>query len=212
MIEEHQHRPVVLLGPSRSGKNEVAKYWYETYGITYGTSSWEACKVLVREQLSMFYDLKYESLEDCYHDRHNHREKWFRLIATRAHYEPLWLASRIFAKARVYIGLRGRAEYDAIKKTFNPWFVWVHPGDRVPMEPTSSNQLTADDADRVLHNNRTLSEALAVADEMALDLFSHAVHRKNMLDDEVKCREDLERQVEDLAKNLDRLRVHLRQT
>lgn len=206
MLEEHQQQPVVLLGASGCGKDFIAEHWWNKYGITYGGSSWEACKLGVRDQLAGMYGLKYESDLACFNDRHNHRDEWFRLIALRAHYEPLWLASRIFAKSNVYVGLRSRAEYEAIAKAFNPIFVWVHAGLRVPLEAHVSNQLLPDDADHVLPNDRSKEEGLNYADELAVTLFPNHVKRWYLLHKETEEREKWERAAEDCATIVDRLR------
>ena len=149
---------ILIIGHGRHGKDTVAEILRDYHGYKF-TSSSMFCARFVRKEMDdmgIFYD----SLEECYADRHNHRAIWFdkiteynRVDATRTSTEMLTSGYDL------YVGMRSRREYDAcmLANVFDH-VIWVDRSDHLPIEPPQSMQLTEEDAHFVIYNNGNMCQ------------------------------------------------------
>jgi len=69
---------LLIIGYGANGKDTVAEYWQKEFGLTFSSSSLTACKIFLFDYLKDKYN--YKTYEECFNDRHNHRQEWFDLI------------------------------------------------------------------------------------------------------------------------------------
>lgn len=124
---------VLILGSGNHGKDTVAEIIRELYGLEFLSSSRATCEEVVYPVLSPKYG--YESPEECYNDRHNHRQEWFNLISEYNTPDKSSLTKLILGKSDVYVGLRCPIELEASRHLFDH-ILWVDASDRHPKEPS----------------------------------------------------------------------------
>jgi hypothetical protein len=100
--------------------------------------------------------ITYNSLEECYDDRINHRVEWYNAIRSFNQGDEARLSAAIFAEYDMYVGIRSRVEFLAAKH-LSDLSIWVEAGQRVPqVDPTC--KILATDCDIILDNNGTKRE------------------------------------------------------
>jgi len=149
------NKKILLLGTGRSGKDTMAEILLDCYGLTFASSSEFANKHFIFEALRGF--MGYSSLEECFNDRHNHRDLWFQLICTYNKEDPAKLAKSLLQTADIYVGMRGKVELDTcVRENVFDLKIFVDASERLDYtEPKSSNQITSEDADLIIYNNGT---------------------------------------------------------
>lgn len=147
---------LLIIGHATHGKDTCGEF-LEAYGFRCMASSTFATRQVMLpyfEHIGVFY----HDEEACYNDRVNHRATWLQQI--EAYNRPHWdrMTREIFAQNYdVYIGMRSRKEFEKSRPLFDKVF-WIDASQRLPVEPTTSNELTADDADAIIDNNGTLNQ------------------------------------------------------
>lgn len=142
---------LMLLGYGHHGKDTVADILTH-YGFTFVSSSWAAAEHVVYPVLSSKYG--YQSVEECFNDRANHRQEWYELIKAYNTPDLARLARRIYDQANIYVGIRDRDEFYAAKdEGLFDYAIWVDASKRLPVESTNSCTVKPDDADIVIDNN-----------------------------------------------------------
>lgn len=154
---------LIITGYGQHGKDTVCEYLKDKFGITYGTSS------VIANDLFIFNTLKdrfgYTSKEECFQDRHNHRQLWFDLICEYNNPKHR-LGQYLFSKYDVYCGLRSKEELDALRANgLVKAVVWVDASKRKEKE-VGSIDISESDADFTLCNNGSLQELYANVDRM----------------------------------------------
>ena len=149
-----------ICGYARHGKDFAAETLRGLYGLKFESSSHFAMRQCVRRELANKYDLTYDSYEDCFKDRVNHRSKWFDIIRDYNKEDPARLARELFAENDIYVGMRSCAELDAcVDEGLTDLIIWVDAVDRIDtIESTHSMDITASDADFIITNNGTRGE------------------------------------------------------
>jgi ADP-sugar diphosphatase len=142
---------ILIIGHAGHGKDSVAAVLAAASGATYTSSSRAALQDVFEK---MCYEHKYETAEECFVDRVNHRATWFDIIAGINKDDPATLTKRILAKHSIYVGMRSRREFSAARHLFSK-IIWVDASARLPVEPQSSMELTPSDADVIIDNNGT---------------------------------------------------------
>lgn len=146
-----------IFGHAQHGKDTACEYLLKKYGIKYESSSLFAAKKFLFEQMKEEHG--YQTLEQCYADRVNHRQYWYENIRDYNDPDRARLAREIFKEASIYCGIRDRDEFNAINQAgLVDLAIWVDASDRKPLEPSSSLKLTRDDADIIIDNNGTLTQ------------------------------------------------------
>lgn len=120
--------------------------------------------------LKNLYD--YSSIEECYEDRHNHRQEWFELISQYNEADASLLGREIFAEFDIYCGLRNKREFFALKNCeAYDYAIWVDRSEHC--EPESKKSMTIEPwmCDYVVDNNRDLEQLEFNVDQLMQTLF-----------------------------------------
>jgi cytidylate kinase len=148
---------ILIVGQGRHGKDTMADMLHETYGLSHISSSRFAYEEFAYKSLSF---LGYADIEEAYQDRHSIRDLLYNMFSAYNRDEPARLATNIMKNHDIYVGMRCDKELQRCKElvTFDH-IVYVDASERVDyVEPASSNKITKEMADVILHNNGTEEE------------------------------------------------------
>lgn len=124
----------LVLGHGRHGKDTVGEILREELGLTFVTSSKMCSKIFIFNLLKDL--LGYKTEEECFEDRHNHRELWYELIKAYNFHDKGRLCKEIMKEHDMYVGLRCDLEYQASKHLFDK-ILWVDAYERTGyLEPS----------------------------------------------------------------------------
>lgn len=147
---------IMLIGHARHGKDTVCELLVERLNLTFRSSSDFVNERAVFPVLAPLYD--YQTLDECYQDRVNHRQEWYELLRDYNGDDAARLGRELFAENDIYCGLRHREEFEAMKaEGLFDVCIWVDASHRLPPEPIESMTLTRDDADFMINNNHSLA-------------------------------------------------------
>lgn len=149
---------IMVIGHARHGKDSVCNVLCELYGLKFISSSLFVADKAVRPWLEQ-RGIVYNSMDDCYADRVNHRADWFDAIAAYNKDDPAKLGKELFAQYDVYCGLRNLREFQALynAKAFDVCF-WVDRSGHVPLEPETSFTIPRKVADYIIDNEGDLCD------------------------------------------------------
>jgi len=150
---------ILIIGSARHGKDTVAEIIAKETGTKMLSSSVAALDIFLFDVLREKYGLKYESKEEAYKDRVNHREKWYNEIVKYNKDDKVRLTKAILKLADIYVGLRSEEEIEKAKedKIFDT-IIGVY-NCRLPIEPKESNSIDIlKHADFIVTNNGTVDE------------------------------------------------------
>lgn len=145
---------ICILGHARHGKDTLAELLNEYYGVSYKPSSEMANELFIFDMLKGKYG--YETIEQCFQDRVNHRSEWYLMICEYNQHDKARLAKDIIARHDCYVGMRDRQEFNGSRDLFD-LIVWVDASGRIPTESHSFN-IGMDEADLVIQNNQGLDD------------------------------------------------------
>jgi hypothetical protein len=146
---------IFVIGHGRHGKDTVGEVIRDMTGLTFESSSMFCAEHVVTPWLEKL-GITYNSLEECYDDRINHRVEWYNAIRSFNQGDEARLSAAIFAEYDMYVGIRSRVEFLAAKH-LSDLSIWVEAGQRVPqVDPTC--KILATDCDIILDNNGTKRE------------------------------------------------------
>lgn len=114
---------ILVLGFKQHGKDTVAEILRDEHGIDFRSSSLFLAEAVVRPALAK-RGILYNSLEECFRDRGNHRVAWRDAIAAHNGDDPTRLAQAILAECDCYVGMRSDREYQASRHLFDA-VAWV---------------------------------------------------------------------------------------
>lgn len=155
---------LMICGHARHGKDTFC----ELLGLKFASSSWVALEKVIWPEMGWMYD----SLEECFNDRMNHRAEWHNLITAYNTPDLTRLSRDIFADNDVYCGIRNREEFYAAKEQgLFQFSVWVDASERHPPEDEGSCKLLPSDCDIIISNNGTLDDLKAKADSFKRMIF-----------------------------------------
>jgi hypothetical protein len=120
---------ILVIGHKGHGKDEVAKTIQRLYGLRYASSSWFAMEHFLWPILQD--KIGYTSMEECFHDRVNHRILWRDLIRAYNQLDLARLARELLEEHDQYVGMRCHFEYGATEDLFGP-IIWVDASRRRP--------------------------------------------------------------------------------
>ena len=134
---------ILILGDGGHGKDTAAAMLEASTGWSFMSSSCFCAKHVVFPVLAELYD--YQSVQECYDDRRNHREQWHLLIAGYNNADPSRLAREILVSSDIYVGMRAAREVEACfrAKLFDLIY-WVDAYPRVGRESTKSMSINLD--------------------------------------------------------------------
>lgn len=145
-----------VVGPGRHGKDTVAQMIKGRLGLDFASSSEFVAKKACRPWLKEVYGIEYDTLEECYADRINHRAKWREAIENYCGDDLQRMSREIFQEHDVYVGIRRRKEFLASKHLANI-SVWVDASERIK-EQDESLDILESDCDVTVTNNGGLEE------------------------------------------------------
>lgn len=161
-------RKILVLGHARHGKDTAAEHLAEKLGLSYAGSSQVCCDAFVFDALKDKYG--YETSEECYEDRVNHRAEWHQLIADFCAGDKAKLGRLIYESNDIYCGIRAKDECKAVIAEFNPIVIWVTADGRLKLEPSGSMQLEYQKGWLKICNNRTKGRFLKRLDKLVKEI------------------------------------------
>jgi hypothetical protein len=166
---------LLIIGHGRHGKDTVCEILQKEYRFKFDSSSAFCARKFIYNELKDKYG--YNSYEQCYADRHNHRSEWFDMIHAYCKDDYAKLGREIFSEYDIYCGLRNKAEFHAMKNTgVFDFCLWVDRSDHLPLEDTSSMNLEIWMADYIIDNNSSLNALKKHTRELARFL----IDKKNL--------------------------------
>jgi hypothetical protein len=155
---------IMLMGYARHGKDTVLDLLREV-GFTAINSSEYVNKTAVFPTLSKLYG--YQTPEECYADRVNHRAEWMQLINAYNTPDLARMSKGIFSECDIYAGIRNALEFRAARKAgLFDWAIWVDALDRIPPEKYESCTVTPTMADLIINNNGTVEQLPAAVNRI----------------------------------------------
>lgn len=148
---------ILIIGHGRHGKDSVCDIITEKYNFNFISSSEFCSNKFIYKMLKEKYN--YSSKEECYNDRHNHREEWFNAICEYNEKDPSRLGREIFKEYDIYCGLRNKLEFNAMAAAnIFDHVIWVDRSKHQPLEDISSMTLDITMADYIIDNNGTMDD------------------------------------------------------
>lgn len=147
---------ILIIGHGRHGKDAAAEIFKSNWGYSFESSSMAAARIFLYEKLKD--EFGYESFEECYEDRHNHRVRWFNEITAFNATDKSRLAKEIMKHNDMYVGMRSWKEIEKCKedRVFD-YILWIErPG--FPEETADSFDITKADAEGMILNDGTLED------------------------------------------------------
>jgi hypothetical protein len=105
-----KNKKILIIGHARHGKDTVAEMINSYFGLTFKSSSLAAAEIFIYDKLKVKYN--YDSFEECYEDRMNHRAEWHNLIKEYNKNDKAKLAKDILKINDIYVGMRSQLEID----------------------------------------------------------------------------------------------------
>jgi len=148
---------LLVLGHKRHGKDTFAEILRDRLGLTFLSSSQAAADIFIYDELKDKYG--YNTPEECFEDRVNHRAEWFDLITEYNTPDRIRLAKSILEINDCYVGMRNKDEVlECIKQDIFDVIIWVDASERLEAEDSSSLTIDKSCADFIVENNGSLEE------------------------------------------------------
>jgi dephospho-CoA kinase len=148
---------LLIIGPARWGKDTLAEILHEKFGLSFISSSQACADIFIYDKLKEKYG--YNTPEECFEDRVNHRKEWYELICDYNKDDKAKLAKEILKYNNTYVGMRDSSEIkECLKQGLFDLVIWVDASKRLPEEPSTSFNISKSDADIIIENNDTFEE------------------------------------------------------
>lgn len=165
---------LMVCGYARHGKDQFCEFM----GLTYISSSMAALDEAIWPEIGKNYETK----EQCFEDRVNHRGLWHRLITEFNTPDLTRLGRAILKEHDVYCGIRNREEFHALRRASQfDLSVWIDASNRKPHEGLESCSIRREDCDIIITNNGTLEEFMVKAVQFARAVFGKKQSAKDMI-------------------------------
>ena len=145
---------ILILGNMRSGKDTLGELFKEYFGMTYKSSSEMAMEIFLFDMLKEKHG--YETMQECFEDRVNHRQTWYLSICDYNKYDKARLAKDILEGHDCYVGMRDLEEFNASKDLFDV-IIWVDASKRLGTSEYT-NKIPVGEADMVITNDGTFED------------------------------------------------------
>jgi hypothetical protein len=146
-----------ILGHGRHGKDSMAEILQENFGLKFKSSSQAASEIFIYDVLKQKYG--YNTPEECFEDRVNHRAEWHQLICEYNIDDKARLAKGILELNDAYVGMRDSREIkECIHQGLFDIIIWVDASKRLPLESKESFNIDVNDADIIVDNNGSFEE------------------------------------------------------
>jgi hypothetical protein len=160
MVPSDSH--IVFTGHGEGGKSEASKIFCRLTGLKLiGSSSWHMRHYIAHE-LGI-------PVETAWETRRQRREEWRTLYRKYIENDKSRIIREMFANGNVIEGLRSRDEFEAAKQAgLFDLVIWV---DCPWVKKDITQDLRAEDADLILHNDQKGLEHLEVKIRTIIDLW-----------------------------------------
>src|SRR6056297_2595174 len=108
-----------INGYARHGKDTVGDL-FQKWGLKKASASHFYAQMIMEDNILGPYD----SVEECYEDRVNHRSEWYDYIRSITKEDPYYFVSRVLERGHIYCGHRARYEFEKTKPLFDAT-IWV---------------------------------------------------------------------------------------
>ena len=157
---------LLILGHGRHGKDTLAEILADNSDLAFSSSSRAAAEVFLFDKMKD--EFGYNSVDECFEDRHNHREYWYRSIQEFNSEDRARLCKEILKINDMYVGMRCHKEYLATNHLFD-MILLVDAGKRVDyVDPTFNIPVYGNQ--RLIYNHMGLDflefQALEILDEL----------------------------------------------
>jgi hypothetical protein len=159
---------ILIIGNARHGKDTLAELFNKHFGMTFKSSSHAANELFIFDELKT--EFGYKTLEQCFEDRVNHREKWYHMVRDFNDPDRARLAKEIISLADCYVGMRDHDEFTASKDLFE-LIIYVDASERESKEIGSFN-IEKEEADLIITNNTNLEDFESKAIKLGKILFN----------------------------------------
>lgn len=150
---------ILIIGDARHGKDTVAEIICKNSDFRSLSSSIAALDIFLFDVLNGKYELKYNSKQDAFKDRVNHRDIWYSEICEYNRHDSTRLVKDILKKASIYIGLRNSVEIDsAIKENLFDYIIGVYDYRKKRESLNSNTANVFKYSDLIINNNGTLED------------------------------------------------------
>lgn len=147
----------LIIAHKRWGKDTLAELLNEEFGLKFKSSSQAAADIFIFDELKNKYG--YETSEQCFEDRVNHRQEWYEMICEYNKEDRARLAKGILEHSDCYVGMRDRDEItECIKQGLFDLIIWVDASERLEEEGKESFNIDKTCADISIDNNGTYQE------------------------------------------------------
>lgn len=148
---------LVITGYANHGKDTTSEFFRRVGNYKFKSSSEFAGEKVVYPVLKEKYG--YQTFQECFDDRMNHRSEWFQLIRSYNADDLSRLGREIFEENDIYCGLRNITELESlIADGLIDKVIWVDASKRKDAENKLSITITPADADIIIQNNGTREE------------------------------------------------------
>ena len=145
-----------INGYGQHGKDTVAGLFTE-FGLSTINISHEIAKDIMEELHTIG---PYESWEEAYEDRVNHRAEWYNFVRYKCEDDKTYYVRKALQLGDIYCGHRHWKEFYAGRELVDAT-IWVDASRRgLPKEDPTSCELDPTDHDFVIDNGGTLAETL----------------------------------------------------
>ncbi len=157
---------LLIVGSARHGKDTFAEILRDIYGYKFKSSSQAAADIFIYDELKVKYG--YETSEECFEDRVNHRPEWHQMICDYNKDDQARLAKDILKNADCYVGMRDTDEIkECMRQGLFDLIIWVDASERKDEEGKDSFNIDKSIADVIVENNGTLEEFEERVDRIA---------------------------------------------
>ena len=157
MIKTKIQPTLLVISGMRSGKDTFGEIMASEFGLKYTSSSQASAEIFIFDELKNKYG--YETSEQCFEDRVNHRQEWYELICDYNKDDRARLAKGILEHSDCYVGMRDRDEItECIKQGLFDLIIWVDASERLEEEGKESFNIDKTCADISIDNNGTYQE------------------------------------------------------
>lgn len=147
----------LIIGHARHGKDTFAELLNEMFGFKFKSSSQAAADIFLFDALKDKYG--YETPEQCFEDRVNHRAEWYNMICDYNKEDKAKLAKGILTLTDCYVGMRDRGEIEeCLRQGLFDLVIWVDASERLPLESADSFNIDKTCADIIIPNNGTFEQ------------------------------------------------------
>jgi len=156
---------LLVIGSGRHGKDFFCETLASEFGFTFKSSS----EFMAKKIFPVVKDiLGYETEQECFEDRHNHRGLWYELIGAFNYKDKAYVAKELLTEYDIYCGMRSKSELDECKaQGLFDLIIWVDASERVDYKESSDSiSITKEDADIVILNNKTPADLLEKIDKL----------------------------------------------